>query len=108
MRKMLFAAAALAGLSALAACGDRGSSVSSDAPAAAAPAPASTPTPEPKPTTEAAAVSGEGAYGMPRGPVPYDQLTAYEQQQARSDGRALPLYEDHEAGKRRNPDAVFY
>jgi hypothetical protein len=112
MRKAFLAASALAALTALAGCGDRGgSSAGSGAPVAVEAAPPATPTPEPRPATEASAVSG-GAYGMPRSPVPYDQLTAYEQQQAQANGRRAepgPYPEQQPTAKtRRDADAVFY
>lgn len=78
--------AALSGLAALAACQPQ---ANTDPPVAAQPLPApdaaqpaSSQAMEARPTTEASAFTGgEGAYGMPRAPIPYDQLSRYEQQQ---------------------------
>jgi hypothetical protein len=126
MSKALLAGSALAILLALAACsrrpqtGDEASPAPTPAPVQRAPAPIS------KPTTETASFSSsdEGAYGMPRAPIPYDQLSRYErQQEVLGGGRApqddadaapapAPAY--REPAKRLNPktrresDAVFY
>jgi hypothetical protein len=110
MRKALLVMAATAALSMLAACNSNNSSSSSAPQAAAPPPPPQTKMPEPKPATESSAV-GEGAYGMPHAPVPYDQLTAYEAEQGHlQSGRAAPgPYEEQQPAKnRRQADSVFY
>lgn len=91
MRKLFWTASALA-LLALAACGDKGASTGPTAAGSGAPPPpaaSDTPAPEPRPQTETASVHS-GAYGMPAAPVPYDQMTAYEQQAAASGAAARP------------------
>jgi hypothetical protein len=124
MSKTLLAGSALALFMALAACSRQ--PAADDAPAAprqATPAqPASAPVT--KPATEQAALTGDGgAYGMPRAPIPYDQLDSYEHRQGAAGGApdddragaAPPRRSPYrEPSKRLNPktrresDMVFY
>jgi hypothetical protein len=123
MRKLLLAATALT-LCALVGCGRRPASTDSSATATApAQEPAAGPASARRSVTQASAVSGEadgGAYGMPRAPIPYDQLGAYEQQQAQVGAVAAasslppgqaepqPAQPATQATKPRNADTVFY
>ena len=85
MRRLFLAASALI-LVSLAACGRREASTDSPASAVAPPRqPADATAPPPRPVTQASAVIGGGdgeggAYGMPRAPIPYNELGAYERQ----------------------------
>jgi hypothetical protein len=109
MRKLIWAISAAA-LTALAACDSSSPSQapaqSADATPAAAPAPPTTPTPEPRPTTEPIPGKG-GAYGMPAAPVPYSQLTAYEQQTTADAPPARPAAAP-DKGEHKSSDNVFY
>lgn len=124
MRRLFLAVSALALLS-LAACGRR--QASTDSPAADAALsrePAATQAPPPRPITQASVVAdGEGAeggaYGMPRAPVPYNELGAYERQwdqQGRQDPASVqpgqpgqpPAPSKTRTAKPRSADTVFY
>jgi hypothetical protein len=104
MRILLITASALA-LTALGGCSNPNPPAS--ATAYAPPPPVPTPLPEPRPSSEPQAVEAKaGAYGMPPAPIPYDQLTAYDQQMANS-GR--PRAEDESPPKNeKKSDEVFY
>jgi len=119
MRRLFLAVSALTLLS-LAACGRRTESTDSRAVDAAPPRqPADTTAPPRRPVTEASAVSGgdAGAYGMPRAPVPYNELDAYERRGGQ-DGRDVqpppgqpgqpPGPPRTQTTKPRTADTVFY
>jgi hypothetical protein len=125
MRTLLLAASALA-LCALAACGRHAPSADSSTEAAApARQPSGTPGPS-RAVTQASAVSSAdgaegGAYGMPRAPIPYNQLDAYERgRQGRPEptGSLQPGQSGQpgqppgppktQTAKPRNADTVFY
>ena len=116
MRKLFLAVSALT-LCTLAACGRREASVDSPSVSAAIPQPsADTTAPPHRGVTQASAVSdGDGAYGMPRAPIPYNELSAYEQQQQQ--GRQDPSVQPDQppapprtrmSSKPRSADTVFY
>ena len=121
MRRLFLAASALA-LFALAACGQQEASDDRSADVLApSPPPAATQAPPQRTLTQASAVSaGDGAYGMPRAPVPYDQLGAYEQQQDQPGGAdpstsvepgqpsPPPPSKSRMSSKPRSADTVFY
>jgi hypothetical protein len=120
MRTLFLAAWALTVVS-LAACSRQEAATDSPAPAAApARPPADATTPPPRSVTQASAeigVGDAGAYGMPRAPVPYNELGAYERQwdqQARQvppasaqPGQA-PAPSESRTSKPRSADTVFY
>jgi hypothetical protein len=125
MRTLLLAVSALT-LCALAACSRQ--APSADSPAAAAapgrqPQPAVTSARPSRPVTQASAVtSGDGAdggaYGMPRAPIPYNELGVYERaRQGRQDPTASPqpgqpgqppAPPKTQTTKPRTADTVFY
>jgi hypothetical protein len=130
MSKALLAGSAMVLFLTLAGCSQK-PQVDDSASAPAPPAPVRPqPASEAKPTTETAAFSGGdgGAYGMPRAPIPYDQLSRYERQQEALGGGQPPEAQPpegpagaqarpqpyREPAKRLNPktrresDAVFY
>ena len=90
MRKAACGASLLIFVSALCACSRR--QEASEAPKSPPKAVQPQPAPEPRPAVEAAAATAPdaGAYGMPRAPIPYDQLPRYEQRQAMADPDAAP------------------
>ncbi len=112
MRKLIWAISAAA-LAALAACDSPPQAPAQSAaaaPPAAAPVAPTTATPEPRPTTEPIPAKG-GAYGMPAAPVPYSQLTAYEQQTTADQPPARPrgpAAADTGKGEHKATDNVFY
>jgi hypothetical protein len=124
MRRALLAGSVLTLVLALGACTRQQTADDDDVQAAPQPAAApASPAPEAKPTTEASAFTGgAGAYGMPHAPVPYDQLSRYEQQQAAMEpgmdqdpaaAAARPRASregarEQDPKTRRESDAVFY
>lgn len=129
MRKSLLAAGLLMGAVALAGCQPSQPPQSAQAPQPPPPAPPPAQPMEAKPTTEAGAFKGgEGAYGMPAAPIPYEQLAGYEQRQQMltpppADGqpgtRAAPAgpakprayresAKEQDPKTRRESDSVFY
>lgn len=121
MRRLFLAASALA-LCALAGCGRQEASDDRSADVLAPPAPpAATQAPPQRTLTQASAVSdGDGAYGMPHAPIPYDKLGAYEQQQDQPGGpdpstsvqpgqpAPPPPSRSRMSSKPRSADTVFY
>jgi hypothetical protein len=60
---------------------------------------------EGRPTTEAWTVSGgQGAYGMPRAPMPYDQLGAFERQVQDTSGPSDEASDNGDQDQREQPD----
>jgi hypothetical protein len=116
MRRLFLAASALT-LAALAACGRQESSTDSEA-SAPARQPADAIARPTRAVTQASAVisADSGAYGMPRAPIPYNELEAYERQRDQA-GRRDPTSvqpgqpsapPQSQTSKPRNADTVFY
>ena len=119
MRRLFLAVSALT-LAALAACGRQEPSTDSEASAPARQPADATARPTRAVTQASAVISADaGAYGMPRAPIPYNELGAYERQ--RGAGRQDPSasVQPGQAGqppapsrtqttKPRSADTVFY
>ena len=90
MRRLFLAVSALT-LLALAGCGRKEASTEgSETGAAPSRQPAEATAPPARQVTQASAVSDGGAYGMPRAPIPYNALGAYEQRLDQAGGAQDP------------------